>query len=100
MQAELITECTIFLHVFSLKKVIDMETKRRISPITGKEQVWVQPPELPGIWMHHLRELCERCKTFNKCLEFKSLSDAEWEEVAKLIKETNQINFRECLVSI
>lgn len=65
-----------------------MARKRRSNPITGKEQVLVQPEGLPGIWMNTEIELCERCKPFNKCLGLDSLSDNEWLEVSDIIRET------------
>ena len=66
-----------------------MSSAKRINPITGKEQVWVQPEGLPGIWMNAKRELCERCKPFNECLRLDSLSDNEWCEVTDVIEETS-----------
>ena len=61
--------------------------KTRINPETGREEFWNQPEGLPGIWM--TRGFCVRCKSFNKCMGFLELSDAEWKSVEDLIGETN-----------
>ena len=68
-----------------------MKQERRINPILGKKQVLVQPLGLPAIWITVIDDFCERCKPFNKCLGFQSLSDNEWQEVTELIKETNEV---------
>ncbi len=66
-----------------------MTPATRINPITGKKQVLVQPPGMPAVWITE-NEICERCKPFNECLGFKSLSDKEWREVTEVIKETSK----------
>lgn len=63
--------------------------KTRINPKTGREEFWNQPEGLPGIWM--TRGFCDRCLSFNKCMGFLELSDAEWKNVEDLISETNDL---------
>ena len=63
--------------------------KTRINPKTGREEFWNQPEGLPGIWM--TRGFCDRCVSFNKCMGFLELSDAEWKSVEDLISETNDL---------
>lgn len=61
----------------------------RINARTGREEIWLQPEGLPGIWVH--RGFCERCHPFNKCMGLAELTDAEWESMENLISETNDI---------
>ena len=63
--------------------------KTRINPKTGREEFWNQTEGLPGIWM--TRGFCDRCLSFNKCMGFLELSDAEWKNVEDLISETNDL---------
>ena len=63
--------------------------KTRINPKTGREEFWNQPEGLPGIWM--TRGFCDRCVSFNKCMGFLELSDAEWKSVEDLISDTNDL---------
>jgi hypothetical protein len=63
--------------------------KTRINPKTGREELWVQPEGLPGIWM--TRGFCDRCQQFNKCMGFLELTDEEWKSVEDLIRETNDL---------
>ncbi len=65
-----------------------MKYERGRNPKTNKEQVLIQPKGLPAIWITIDAKLCERCKPFNQCLSFISLSDKEWQEVTEIIKET------------
>lgn len=61
--------------------------QKRIDPETGREQIWVKPDGLPGLWV--TRGYCERCEPFKDCLGFLSLSDEEWADVEALIADAN-----------
>ncbi len=61
--------------------------QKRIDPVTGREQLWVKPDGLPGLWV--TRGYCERCEPFKDCLGFLSLSDEEWADVESLIADAN-----------
>ena len=53
--------------------------KTRINPITKKEEIWVQPEGLPGIWSE--RGFCERCAPFNDCLGLIEIDDRDWAQM-------------------
>ncbi len=61
--------------------------QKRNDPETGREQIWVKPDGLPGLWV--TRGYCERCEPFKDCLGFLSLRDEEWASVEVLIADTN-----------
>jgi hypothetical protein len=63
--------------------------KKRINPSTGREEVWVQPPGLPGIWS--TLGYCDRCQPYNECMGFLDLSDEEWVELEALITESFEL---------
>ena len=51
----------------------------RINPKTKKEEIWLQPHGLPGIWTE--RGFCDRCTPFNKCLGLKEIDDRDWNQM-------------------
>lgn len=53
--------------------------KTRINPKTKKEEIWVQPYSLPGIWMQ--RGYCDRCEPFNDCLGLMEIDDRDWAQM-------------------
>ena len=53
--------------------------KTRINPKTKKEEIWVQPEGLPGIWSE--RGFCERCAPFNDCLGLREIDDRDWAQM-------------------
>ena len=53
--------------------------KTRINPKTKKEEIWVQPEGLPGIWSE--RGFCERCAPFNDCLGLIEIDDRDWAQM-------------------
>jgi len=53
--------------------------KTRINPKTKKEEIWVQPEGLPGIWSE--RGFCDRCKPFNDCLGLREIDDRDWAQM-------------------
>jgi len=59
----------------------------RLDPETGREQIWVKPDGLPGLWI--TRGFCDRCEPYKDCLGFLSLSDEEWVSVDALIADAN-----------
>jgi hypothetical protein len=61
--------------------------QKRIDPETGREQIWVKPDGLPGLWV--TRGYCVRCEPFKDCLGFLSLSDEEWASVEALVADAN-----------
>jgi hypothetical protein len=63
--------------------------QKRIDPETGREQIWLKPDGLPGLWV--TRGYCVRCDPYKECLGFLSLSDEEWARVEALIADANSI---------
>ena len=61
--------------------------QKRLDPKTGREQIWVKPVGLPGLWV--TRGYCDRCEVYQECLGLLSLSDLEWTELEELISEVN-----------
>jgi hypothetical protein len=61
--------------------------QKRLDPETGREQIWVKPDGLSGLWV--TRGYCERCETYRECLGLLSLTDKEWKELENLISEAN-----------
>ncbi len=59
----------------------------RLDPKTGREQIWVKPEGLPGLWV--TRGFCDRCAAYRECLGLLSLTDSEWKDLEELISETN-----------
>ena len=63
-------------------------SQTRLDPETGREQIWVKPEGLPGIWI--TRGFCDRCEVYKECLGLLSLTDLEWKEVENLISEAHE----------
>ena len=63
--------------------MIPLKTLKRINAESGREEVWVQPPGLPGIWIEN--GYCVRCEQFNQCLGLQDLSESEWANIQNLI---------------
>jgi hypothetical protein len=73
--------------------------QKRIDPETGREQIWVKPDGLPGLWV--TRGYCDRCEPFKDCLGFLSLSDEEWANVQSMIVDVNNTaEFKERIVGL
>ena len=70
-------------------KYLTTMIQKRIDPVTGREQLWVKPDGLPGLWV--TRGYCERCEPYRECLGFLSLSDEEWASFMELIAVVNNI---------
>lgn len=70
--------------------MIPLKTLKRINAKSGREEVWVQPPGLPGIWIQN--GYCVRCEQFNQCLGLQDLSESEWSNIENLITETNNLS--------
>lgn len=70
--------------------------KTRINPKTGREEYWIEPSGLPGIWV--ARGFCDRCYRFNKCLGFLDIDDREWNELENMMDQL--LNNTERLESI
>ena len=70
--------------------MIPLKTLKRINDKSGREEVWVQPPGLPGIWIQN--GYCVRCEQFNQCLGLQDLSESEWSNIENLITETNNLS--------
>ena len=62
-------------------------SQTRLDPKTGREQIWVKPEGLPGLWI--TRGFCDRCEAYKECLGLLSLTDSEWKEVKEMISEAN-----------
>ena len=59
----------------------------RLDPKTGREQIWVKPEGLPGLWV--TRGFCDRCEAYKECLGLLSLTDTEWKDLEELISQAN-----------
>ena len=70
--------------------MIPLKTLKRKNAESGREEVWVQPPGLPGIWIEN--GYCVRCEQFNQCLGLQDLSESEWANIENLITETNNLS--------
>jgi len=57
--------------------------KKRINHETCKEEIKIQPEGLPAIWIEAKDSLCEKCKPYGKCMDYRNLSDKEWQELKK-----------------
>ena len=71
--------------------MIHLKTLKRINAESGREEVWVQPPGLPGIWIEN--GYCVRCEQFNQCLGLQDLSESEWANIENLIPQANKLFF-------
>lgn len=69
--------------------MIPLKTLKRINAESGREEVWIQPAWLPGIWI--TKGYCDRCEQFNQCLGLLDLSDSEWSKIENLITQTNNL---------
>lgn len=69
--------------------MIPLKTLKRINAESGREEVWVQPAGLPGIWIEN--GYCVRCEQFNQCLGLQDLSESEWSKIENLITQTNNL---------
>lgn len=78
--------CTDIIRIHDTIKYLTTMIEKRIDPVTGREQLWVKPDGLPGLWV--TRGYCDRCDPYKECLGFLSLSDEEWAIVEVLIADT------------
>lgn len=69
--------------------MIPLKSLKRINTESGREEVWIQPAGLPGIWI--TKGYCDRCEQFNQCLGLLDLSDSEWSKIENLITQTNNL---------
>jgi hypothetical protein len=71
--------------------LIPLKTLKRINAESGREEVWIQPPGLPGIWIEN--SYCLRCEQFNQCLGLQDLSESECANIENLIPQANKLFF-------